>query len=153
MPRPKLADEANCIYHALKLGNAKSPIFKKDPDFDAFENILAEGLERYTCQILAYRFIEQSLAFCAMARWEWRHEQLFAIATFTRTTELLGNWARRVNGPQTDDEMTAVRWSLKPGSPFGNETWLESTARRLGLESTLRRRGRPQVRSLSIKDS
>ncbi len=30
MPRPKLADEANCIYHALNRGNAKSPIFKID---------------------------------------------------------------------------------------------------------------------------
>ncbi len=32
MPSPKRADEANCIYHALNRGNAKSPIFKKDAD-------------------------------------------------------------------------------------------------------------------------
>ena len=53
----------------------------------------------------------------------------------------------------TDKEIAAVRWSLKRGSPFGNETWVEATARRLDLESTLRPRGRPQVRNLSIKDS
>jgi putative transposase len=46
MPKPKRADEAYCLYRALNRGNAKSDIFKKDADFDAFERILAEGLER-----------------------------------------------------------------------------------------------------------
>ena len=40
------------------------------------------------------------------------------------------------------------RWSVKRGTPFGSETWIESVARRLDLESTLRPRGRPRVRSL-----
>ena len=47
MPRPKRGDEANGIYHALNRGNARSAIFKKDADYNAFERILAEGLERY----------------------------------------------------------------------------------------------------------
>ena len=38
-----------------------------------------------------------------------------------------------------------VRWNLKRGGPFGNETWVESTARRLDLESTLLPLGRPRV--------
>ena len=46
MPRPKRADEANGIYHALNRGNARSAIFNKDADYNAFERILAEGLER-----------------------------------------------------------------------------------------------------------
>ena len=53
MPRPKRADEANGIYHALNRGNARSAIFKKDADYNAFERILAEGLERYPCRILS----------------------------------------------------------------------------------------------------
>ena len=57
MPRPKRADEAHFLYHALNRGNAKSVIFKKDADFHAFERILAEGLERYPCQILAYQLM------------------------------------------------------------------------------------------------
>ena len=57
MPRPKRADEANCTYHALNRGNAKCVIFKKAADFHAFERILAEGLERYPCQILAYQLM------------------------------------------------------------------------------------------------
>ena len=58
----------------------------------------------------------------------------------------LPNWANRVNEPLSDRELEAVRWSIKRGSPFGCEAWIESTARRLELESTLRPRGRPQVR-------
>jgi putative transposase len=60
----------------------------------------------------------------------------------------LPNWVDRVNEPLSEKELTRVRWSVKRGSPFGNETWVESIARRLSLESTLRPRGRPRVRNL-----
>jgi putative transposase len=57
MPRPKRADEANGIYHALNRGNARTKLFKKTADYEAFERILAEGLERYPCRILSYRLM------------------------------------------------------------------------------------------------
>ena len=57
MPRPKRADEANQIYHALNRGNARSEIFLKLGDYEAFERILAEGLERYPCRILSYQLM------------------------------------------------------------------------------------------------
>ena len=57
MPRPKRADEANGIYHALNRGNARNAIFKKDADYDAFERILAEGLTLYPCRILSYQLM------------------------------------------------------------------------------------------------
>ena len=65
----------------------------------------------------------------------------------------LPNWAKRVNEPLSEKEIDAVRWSVKRGSPFGNETWVESTARRLDLESTLRPRGRPRVHQPPNNDS
>lgn len=57
MGRPKRADEAGQIYHALNRGNARASIFHKPGDFDAFEQILAEGLQRYACRILAYQLM------------------------------------------------------------------------------------------------
>jgi putative transposase len=54
MPRPLRADEAGGIYHALNRGNARSGIFRKDADYEAFERILAEGLER--CDIALFAF-------------------------------------------------------------------------------------------------
>ncbi len=65
----------------------------------------------------------------------------------------LPNCVKRVNDPHGEKEVDAVRWGIKRGSPFGNETWVESTARRLDLESTLRPRGRPRIRQLPNKDS
>jgi len=40
--------------------------------------------------------------------------------------------------------LAALRRSVLRGNPFGEEWWQERTARRLGLESTLRARGRPR---------
>ena len=57
MGRPKRADEAGGIYHALHRGNAKADIFHKSEDFDAIERILAEGLELYPCQILSHQLM------------------------------------------------------------------------------------------------
>ena len=53
------------------------------------------------------------------------------------------DWLRRLNTPQTDAEEAAVRQSLARGRPFGGESWVQQTAGALGLESTLRPRGRP----------
>jgi putative transposase len=80
-------------------------------------------------------------------RWLCEHEpdpKLLSPLSLSR----LPNWVRRVNEPLTETELAAVRWSVKRGSPFGDETWVESIARRLDLESTLRPRGRPRVRNL-----
>jgi putative transposase len=51
-----------------------------------------------------------------------------------------------VNQPLTLRELAAVRRSVQRGSPFGESSWLDATAQRLGLASTLRPRGRPRVR-------
>lgn len=57
----------------------------------------------------------------------------------------LQNWTDRVNEPRSDKELEAVRKCANRGGPLGDEAWVESTTRRLGLESTLRPRGRPKI--------
>lgn len=54
------------------------------------------------------------------------------------------DWLDWVNTPLTAEEIAAVRHSLVRGAPFGESAWQRRTARRLGLESTLRPRGRPR---------
>ena len=56
------------------------------------------------------------------------------------------DWADWVDRPQTAAEEEAVRRCLRRGRPFGGESWTARTAGRLGLESTMRPRGRPRVR-------
>jgi putative transposase len=54
-------------------------------------------------------------------------------------------WVRLVNEPQTQAELAAVREAVQRGRPYGEESWLHRTAARLGLELTLRPRGRPRL--------
>jgi putative transposase len=54
------------------------------------------------------------------------------------------SWLARVNEPLSDEDLHRLRLSAERGRPFGDESWSLKTARRLGLESTLRSRGRPR---------
>jgi putative transposase len=54
-------------------------------------------------------------------------------------------WRRHVELPQSEAELAALERSVTRGAPFGEPSWQERTAKRLGLESTLRPRGRPRT--------
>jgi putative transposase len=82
---------------------------------------------------------------------EWRWSSLWH--RVHRDTELVPDegpiclprtWRRMVQSPETEAELKALRRSVVRGIPFGEESWQEQTAKRLGLESTLRPRGRPR---------
>jgi putative transposase len=49
-----------------------------------------------------------------------------------------------VNEATIETEVEGIRHSVKRGTPFGSEAWAVRTARRLGLEASLRPRGRPR---------
>jgi putative transposase len=57
---------------------------------------------------------------------------------------LPGEWREYVNQPETESELEAMRRSVVRGCPYGEASWVERTARKLGLEATLRRPGRPK---------
>lgn len=56
------------------------------------------------------------------------------------------DWLDWVNQPQSEAELAALRQCVEHGTPYGSESWQQVTAERLGLESTLRPRGRPRCR-------
>jgi putative transposase len=55
-------------------------------------------------------------------------------------------WTGFVNGAQTSGEEEALRRCVRRGTPFGANGWVKDTVERLGLEATLRPRGRPRKR-------
>ena len=223
MPRPKRADEAGGLYHALNRGNARAAVFHKDADFEAFERIVSEGLDRYEVQLLAYQLMPNHWhlvlrpgkdgEMSRLLRWvtathtmryhahyhssgqghvyqgrfksfpiqdddhfhvacryvernalraglvdraeDWRWGSLWRwVQRAEPAAKLLSawpirrppNWIARVNEPLGERELAAVRRCANRGRPLGDAGWVESVARRLGLESTLRPRGRPRVR-------
>lgn len=84
---------------------------------------------------------------------DWRWGSLWRWARGSaKSRELLSAWPIRrspdwvdfVNAPQTDAELAAVRRSIQRGCPLGEAAWSQRAVRRLGLETTLRPRGRPR---------
>jgi putative transposase len=61
------------------------------------------------------------------------------------------NWRGHVNHPETANELEALRRALVRGCPFGDEQWQQQTAKMLGLEATLRARGRPKKQAQPAK--
>lgn len=80
MPRTARAIEGGMIYHVLNRGNGRMRIFHKPGDDEAFERVLAEGLDRYAVELLTY---------CLMPN-HWH------LVVRPRTDEALGRWMRWV---------------------------------------------------------
>jgi len=57
------------------------------------------------------------------------------------------DWRQHVNRAQSEAELKAVRHAIRRGAPLGSERWQLRTAAKLGLEWTLRARGRPRRQS------
>ena len=79
-------------------------------------------------------------------RWSslWRRVRGGAAVLDEGPVCLPGDWREHVQSIETEAELAALRRSVVRGTPFGEELWQERTAKRLGLESTLRARGRPR---------
>jgi len=215
-PKPLLT---GAIYHALNRGNARQPVFFKDADFEAFERIIAEALEKFPVDLIAYqwmnnhwhmvlspqvdggmsafigwvtlthtqryhahhkstgyghvyqgryksfpvqddehfhvvcRYVERNALTAKLVkraeayRWGSLHNWLGGqspIRLSTWPVRRLPRWVERVNQPLSDQELKTIRQSVTRGVPFGTNKWTQETVKRLGLESTVRPRGRPK---------
>ncbi len=100
------------------------------------------------------RYVERNalranLVTCAQA---WRWSSLGCIERENSAFPILSpwplprpaDWLRLVNQPQSEAELDALRRCVRRGSPFGGPAWVIRTAKQLGLESSLRSRGRPR---------
>jgi putative transposase len=85
---------------------------------------------------------------------DWRFSSLWRRLNGTaRDRKLLSDgpltrprsWLRYINQPHSEAELEAIRRSVQRGQPYGGDAWVRATAARLGLESTLRPRGRPKM--------
>ncbi|HVA44771.1 MAG TPA: transposase [Pirellulales bacterium] len=221
MGRPHRASEGGFVYHVLNRGNAGMTVFDDQGDFDAFEKVLAEAVERTDTRLLAYCLLPNHwhllvwprkkgelsqfvrwLTLTHTQRWHAHRpdvgnghvyqgrfksfpvqedEHFYAVARHVERNALRANlvpraeawpwcslyrwlrgtaddkpvlaswplrrksgWVEWVNAPPNEAELTAIRRSVERGNPYGSESWNERTIRRLGLELTIRPRGRPR---------
>ena len=109
--------------------------------------------EEYFYQVL--RYVERNALrakLCKQAQ-DWRWCSLWRRVNGTREDRSLlsewpvprpRHWIDHVNEAQTEAELQAIRRSVIRGQPFGSPTWTEQVAKRLGLQSAIRPRGRPR---------
>jgi putative transposase len=63
------------------------------------------------------------------------------------------DWSEIVNKMQDDDDLRKLYVCLKRERPFGDPRWLTKAVKRLGLESSVRPRGRPRKETQEKKGS
>ena len=152
MPRTARYAPGGFVYHVLNRGVGRQQLFFNDDDYLAFERIIVETLEKRAMRILSY---------CLMVEMRcgptWFHEPKIgsgAVRQFGSAEHraMLSDWplprprkwVQYVNQPASDAELEAIRRSCRRGAPYGSEAWVKKTAKKLGLESTLRSPGRPK---------
>ena len=54
MGRPKRAADGGLVYHVLNRANARMTIFENEGDYEAFERVLTEAVQRTETRLLAY---------------------------------------------------------------------------------------------------
>ncbi len=59
------------------------------------------------------------------------------------------DWPNRLNAPQDEKELAALRLSRDRGRPYGQADWTCATAKSLGIESALRPVGQPRKKKPS----
>jgi putative transposase len=83
---------------------------------------------------------------------DWPHGSLYAAVHPPGPVRLepvpevgaVASWVRRVNRAMGEAELAALRHCIARGAPFGTPEWSGRAAEELGLESSLRPRGRPR---------
>ncbi|MCC6125519.1 MAG: transposase [Pirellulales bacterium] len=222
MPRIARMAPGGMVYHAINRAVARLPLFEKEADYAAFEEVLAEAQQKHPTRILAYCLMPNHWHFVLWPqedgeltdflrwlththtmRWHAHHhtggtghlyqgrfksfpvqtdEHFLAVARYVERNALRAkltpraeawrwssvwrriygdarsrailsrwplpmpdDWLQRLNRVEPEGELDAVRRALRRGAPFGGERWQKNTAVRLGLEFTLRPRGRPRA--------
>ena len=161
MSRPRRYSPGGMVFHVLNRGVGRRMLFTKDEDFLAFERVIEESLRTRRMRLCAYCLMSNHWHFILwperdgdlpafMQRWKQRTTSTGSFATWSGTPCALTLRSERkrgvgrviVNQPRTDAELAALRCCVIRGRPFGDPNWVTDTAKRLGLEWTLRPRGR-----------
>jgi len=130
-------------YHDVGTGHLYQGRFKSFP-------VAADAHLLQVCRYVERNALRAGLVARAEA---WRWGSLWQRAQQPRPEEWIlsawpipipANWVKEVNRPQREAELEGLRLCVQRGQPYGEAGWAKRVAQRLGLQSTLRPRGRPR---------
>lgn len=129
--------------HTARTGHLYQGRFKSFP-IESDEHLLTV-LRYVERNALRANLVEQAEA------WRWSSLWRFQSGD-PALTELLSDWPiprphdwlKDVNRALTEGELQALRRCCRRGAPYGGEVWCQRAIKKLGLESSIRPRGRPK---------
>ena len=145
MPRIARHVPGGLVYHVLNRANGRLRLFKKEEDFIAFEqdSHLLTVLRYVECNPVRAKLVTRA------EQWQWgscgvRPNRKHALHPLLAKWPMdrPRRWLDRVNQPQAEDDV-AVKLHIERNRPYGQPPWTQRMARMLGLEQSLRPRGRP----------
>ncbi|MBP9751628.1 MAG: transposase [Candidatus Moranbacteria bacterium] len=132
-------------YHSIGYGHVYQGRYKSFPVQD----------DDYFLQVC--RYVERNPIRAGLAEkiedWQWSSSSIRKNGSPEQRSilsewpiEKPGHYEKWANTLSEDEEekLEKIRHALKRGSPFGESEWMNTIAEKLGLESTLRKRGRPK---------
>jgi len=129
---------------AVSRGNARQDLFFKEADFEAFEQLIAEGLQKFPVDLLAYQFQDDD-HFHVVCRYVERnaltanlvkHAEDYRWGSLSNwlggespielapwPVRRLPRWVERVNQAFGKKELVALRSSVTRSVPYGDDAW------------------------------
>jgi putative transposase len=101
--------------------------------------------DEHLLTVLRYVLMNPCRAGLTQHAWEWQWSSLrHGLMVTPWPVEPPGRVSDWLRTPCSEEQEAQLRRSLTRGSPFGDEDWKPQAAQTWGLESTIRRRGRPK---------
>lgn len=140
------AQRRHAHYHSAGTGPVYQGRFKSFPiQRDEHFLTVCRYVER---NALRAKLVKQAEAWQWCSLWRRHHgspeDRAFLMAQSAWPVAPPRNWRSTVQRAETSAELDELRKSVVRGAPFGGERWQQRTASKLGLDSTLRPRGRPR---------
>lgn len=128
-------------YHATGTGHLYQGRFKSFPvQSDDHFLVVCRYVER---NALAANLVERAEDWRFGSLYNWNGGQC-GVSLTKWPIRRPPNWIARVNEALNEKEEKQLQRAIARSQPFGDQSWVESTARKYNLESTLHNLGRPR---------
>jgi putative transposase len=173
MPRTARASVGNMCHHVINRGNGRAEIFHKSAwmqwlmtthvrryhrHYHSCSHVWQGRFKAFAIQdnchyLTVLRYVESNALRANLVERaeQWKWYSLYALKQLDLFPYLVPgpvqrprNWRALVNKELNQKEIEQIQISVNRERPLGDQDWIEIIAKKLGLEHTIRPRGRPR---------